>query len=93
MKLKERILELAVKKLAREATVEELQELDDALNKDPDAFGAIRILLAQWTTNEQVSKEDIDSNFAKLMERIKFVESHQISRIARSNYKRKSKKK
>jgi hypothetical protein len=87
MKLKERILELAVKKLAREATVEELQELDDVLNKDPDAFATIRLLLAKWTTNEQVPKEDTDRNFAKLMGRIKFVESHQISQIAASNYK------
>lgn len=93
MKLKGRILELAVKKLAREATVEELRELDDLLNKDPDASAVLRLLLAKWTTNEQVSKEDTDRNFAKLMGRIKAVESHQIPQTAASNYKWQPKRK
>jgi hypothetical protein len=53
MKLKDRILELAVKKLAREASVEELQELDDFLNKDPDAFAAIRYC---WRNGQLTNK-------------------------------------
>ena len=87
MKLKDRILELAVKKLAREATVEELRELDDLLNKDPDASAVLRLLLAKWTTNEQMSKEDTDRNFAKLMTRIRSAGSHQIPKTATANYK------
>jgi putative ABC transport system permease protein len=93
MKLKGRILELAIKKLAREATVEESQELDDFLNKDPDASAVLRVLLAKWTTSEQMSKEDTDRNFAKLMARIKSAGSHQISQTAASNYKWQHKRK
>ena len=92
MKLKDRVLELAVKKLAKEATVEELQELDELLNQDHDAAMVVRILLVKWTSGEPVSKADIDRSFAKLMTRIKSVESGQITRTAASNYQSRHKK-
>ena len=76
MKTEAQILKLAVRKLAREATAEELEELDDFLKQDPDLFTILRLLLADWIIDEPVSKEDIDRSFAKLTERIKSAESH-----------------
>ena len=69
MKLTDRILELAVKKLAREATVEELRELNELLNKDPDASAVLRLLFAKWATSRQISKKDIDRNFEKKLKK------------------------
>src|ERR1700733_12996094 len=69
MKIKDRILELAVKKLARQATVEELRELHERLKNDPDASAVLRLLFAKWTSSQQMSKADIDRNFEKKLKK------------------------
>ncbi|MCR8558806.1 hypothetical protein KXD93_14200 [Mucilaginibacter sp. BJC16-A38] len=89
MKIENHMLKLAGKK----STCDESQELDDFLEKeDPEAFAVLR-LLADLIIDEPASKEDINRSFAKLTERIKSAESHQVPQITASTYKRQPKRK
>jgi hypothetical protein len=90
MEIEDQILELAVKKLAGEANVEELQQLDDLLKKNPDALTILQLMFEEWEIEEeQASEEDSHRLFAKIITSIKSTESNQIPQTAVSNYKQK----
>ncbi|WEA01616.1 ABC transporter permease [Mucilaginibacter sp. SJ] len=71
MNIEDRFLELIVKELTGEATVEELQELNDLLIKNPNAIILLKYLFDEWVVDEKISREDSRRLFAKIMTSIK----------------------
>lgn len=71
MNIEDRFLELVVKELTGEATVEELQELNDLLIKNPNAIILLKYLFDEWVVDEKISTEDSRRLFAKIMTSIK----------------------
>ena len=70
MKIEDRIIELAIRKMAGEASVEELQELDSLSDKDVDVQKALQILLEEWTYEEQIPEERSRQLFEKIKAKI-----------------------
>jgi hypothetical protein len=92
MEIEDQILELVVKKLAGEANVEELQELDDLLKKNPRALTILQLMFEEWEIEEEASEQDSHRLFAKIITSIKSAESDQIPQTPVSNYKQKPNK-
>jgi hypothetical protein len=78
MDVETRILTLAAKKLANEATKKELRELNNLLRKNPAIEGMLNNIFDTWDSihfDHALNEKDIDENIAlvlvKIHERIK----------------------
>ncbi|MES2109831.1 MAG: hypothetical protein V4577_13825 [Bacteroidota bacterium] len=72
MKIDDRIIELAIKKMLGEACVEELQELNNLLQDDVDVQKALKTLLEEWTYEDKVSEDRSRLLFEKIKARIEY---------------------
>lgn len=84
-----RILKLAAKKMAKGATIAELNELQELLSKDPDAEETLRIIAEMKFISSPVydsSANGINKQHVKIIERISYSQDSQIGKLC-LNYK------
>ncbi|HEY8780074.1 MAG TPA: hypothetical protein VIM16_00520 [Mucilaginibacter sp.] len=72
MNLEYRIWKLATKKLAGEASEDELRELNELLEQNPDIYNTIKLVSEWWRTDtEQKDENNSHFLFKKVLARIK----------------------
>ena len=73
MDVQTRILTLASKKVAKEATRKELAELNGLLRKSPEMKASLKIIFDNWDSihfDHNLSEKEIDGNLACALEKI-----------------------
>jgi hypothetical protein len=71
MKKEDRIIELEARKLSREATEEELLELHELLEEDPQMRYALKLVETLWKLPEKEDDGHVANACEELMKRIK----------------------
>ncbi len=61
---------LVTRKLANEASEEELAELDNAVKQNPHFHNSLKLLFDWWDGGEQQQEEDSKRQFNNLLKRI-----------------------
>jgi hypothetical protein len=70
MKIEDRVIELAVKKMTGEASIEEQQELNDLLQDDAHAQEALKVLLEEHYYEEPAPDDRSRLLFEKIKAKI-----------------------
>ena len=73
MDIERRILTLAAKKLANEATKKELRELNNLLGKNPSVEGLLNTIFNTWDRihfEHGLSEGEIDENIAHVLAKV-----------------------
>jgi hypothetical protein len=74
MEIDDRTLKLVVKRLMHEATIDELQQLDDLLKRNCDASKLFQLLFEEGRSEEYVDRNDSLRLFSEILARIKMNE-------------------
>jgi hypothetical protein len=63
---------LVTKKMANEATGEELDELDNLLKQNPIAHNSLKLLFDWWDTDDEPGEGNTHLQFKKILGRISY---------------------
>jgi transmembrane sensor len=78
-----RFLELISRKLAGEATIEELAEIERILSNDRDALESTKILQRYWEQHEDLNQFSIEEAFDKIVNRLELPATAQVVQMHR----------
>ena len=72
MNIEDHILALVAKKLANEASEEEIKELDELLRQHPDIHYRVKLIAEWWLSNNEQGAETNDyTRFQKILNQIR----------------------
>jgi hypothetical protein len=63
---------LVTKKMANEATGEELGELESLLKQNPIAYNSLKLLFDWWDNEDEPAEDNAHLQFKKILERISY---------------------
>jgi len=70
--MEDHIWMLVTKKMANEATGEELDELDSLLKQNPIAHNSLKLLFDWWDTDDEPAEDNTHLQFKKILARISY---------------------
>jgi hypothetical protein len=70
--MEDHIWMLVTKKMANEATGEELDELRNLLKQNPIAHNSLRMLFDWWDNEDEPAEDNTHLQFKKILERISY---------------------
>ncbi|SEO94075.1 hypothetical protein [Mucilaginibacter sp. OK283] len=70
--MEDHIWMLVTKKMANEATGEELGELESLLKQNPIAYNSLKLLFDWWDNEDEPAEDNTHLQFKKILERISY---------------------